>query len=138
MPAALRPSQALTLWRDVTFDLVRDGDEDLSARQLAVLLTVYLEAPPHTVRGLAAKLGVTKPVITRALDTLGRLELVTRHRDLTDRRNVLVQRTLKGALSVERLGDVIVARHKALPLLASLNARPGPGERASDRAACRR
>ena len=39
-----------------------------------------------------------------------------RHRDLTDRRNVLVQRTLKGALSVERLGDVIVARHKALPL----------------------
>jgi len=116
MPAALRPSQALTLWRDVTFDLVRDGDEDLSARQLAVLLTVYLEAPPHTVRGLAAKLGVTKPVITRALDTLGRLALVTRHRDPSDRRNVLVQRTLQGALAVERLGDVIVARHKALPL----------------------
>jgi DNA-binding MarR family transcriptional regulator len=116
MPAALRPSQALTLWRDVTFDLVRDGDEDLSSRQLAVLLTVYLEPPPHTVRGLAAKLAVTKPVITRALDTLGRLELVTRHRDPADRRNVLVQRTLKGALAVERLGDVIVARHKALPL----------------------
>jgi DNA-binding MarR family transcriptional regulator len=68
------------------------------------------------VRGLAAKLGVTKPVITRALDTMGRLSLVSRQRDETDRRNVLVHRTLEGALAVERLGDVIVARHDALPL----------------------
>ena len=106
----LRPSQALRLWHDVTFDLVRDGVQDLSARQLAVLLTVYLEPPPHTVRGLAAKLGVTKPAITRALDTMGRLGLVTH------RRNVLVQRTVAGALAVERLGDTIVARHRELPL----------------------
>ena len=112
----LRPSQALRLWHDVTFDLVRDGEQDLSARQLAVLLTVYLEPPPHTVRGLAKKLGVTKPAITRALDTMGRLGLVTRRRDESDRRNVLVQRTLEGALSVERLGDAIVARHRELPL----------------------
>ncbi|KAB2856957.1 MAG: MarR family transcriptional regulator, partial [Bauldia sp.] len=99
----LRPSQALRLWHDVTFDLVRDGEQDLSARQLAVLLTVYLEPPPHTVRGLAKKLGVTKPAITRALDTMGRLGLVARRRDEADRRNVLVHRTLEGALSVERL-----------------------------------
>ena len=112
----LRPSQALRLWHDVTFDLVRDGEQDLSARQLAVLLTVYLEPPPHTVRGLAKKLGVTKPAITRALDTMGRLGLVTRRRDESDRRNVLGQRTLEGALSVERLGDAIVARHRELPL----------------------
>ncbi len=115
MPAELRPSQALRLWHDVVFDLVRDGEQDLTARQMAVLLTVYLEPPPHTVRGLAAKLGVTKPVVTRALDTMGRLGLVTRRRDPADRRNVLVHRTLEGALAVERLGDTIVARHKALP-----------------------
>lgn len=112
----LRPSQALRLWHDVTFDLVRDGGQDLSARQLAVLLTVYLEPPPHTVRGLAAKLGVTKPAITRALDTMGRLGLVARRRDEADRRNVLVHRTLEGALAVERLGDAIIARHRELPL----------------------
>ena len=116
MPLEFRPSQALRLWRDVTFDLVRDGQPDLSARQLAVLLTVYLEPPPHTVRGLAAKLGVTKPVITRALDSMGRLGLVTRRRDETDRRNVLVHRTLKGSLAVEGLGDAIVARYRGLPL----------------------
>ena len=115
MPVDLRPSQALRLWHDVMLDLVRSERADLTARQMTVLLTVYLEPPPHTVRGLAAKLGVTKPVITRALDTMGRLGLVTRRRDETDRRNVLVHRTLEGALAVERLGDAIVARHHALP-----------------------
>jgi DNA-binding MarR family transcriptional regulator len=115
MPVELRPTQALRLWHDVTLDLVRDGEHDLSARQMAVLLTVYLEMPPHTVRGLAAKLGVTKPAITRALDTMGRLGLVSRHRDAKDRRNVVIQRTVAGALAVERLGDVVIARHRELP-----------------------
>jgi len=115
MPAELRPSQALRLWHDVVFDLVHDGEQDLTARQMAVLLTVYLEPPPHTVRGLAGKLGVTKPVVTRALDTLGRLGLLSRRRDKADRRNVLVHRTLEGSLAVERLGDAILARHRLLP-----------------------
>jgi DNA-binding MarR family transcriptional regulator len=114
MPPELRPSQALRLWHDVTFDIVRDGDQDLTARQMAVLLTVYLDPPPHTVRGLAERLKVTKPVITRALDTMGRLGLVSRRRDETDRRNVLVQRTLAGSLAVERLSDAIRNRYKAL------------------------
>ena len=116
MAAELRPSQALKLWHDVTLDLVHEDPSDLSARQTAVLLTVYLEPPPHTVRGLASKLRVTKPVITRALDSMGRLGLVTRRRDESDRRNVLVQRTLAGALAVEKLGDTIIARHRGLPL----------------------
>ena len=116
MPVEFRPSQALRLWRDVTFDLVRDGEPDLSARQMAVLLTVYLEPPPHTVKGLAERLGVTKPEITRALDSKGRLRLVGRRRDAADRRNHLDQPTLEAALAVERLGDAIVARYRDLPL----------------------
>jgi DNA-binding MarR family transcriptional regulator len=108
-------SQALKFLHDFAFGLVLDQAPDLSLRQLAVLLTVYLESPPHTVRGLAAKLKVTKPVITRALDSMGSLELLTRRRDPADRRNVIVQRTVKGALYVERLGDLIAAKAKALP-----------------------
>ncbi len=114
MPNELRPSQALRLWHDVTLDLVHEA-ADLSARQQAVLLTVYLQPPPHTVRDLAAKLRVTKPAITRALDTMGRLGLLSRKRDQADRRNVVVQRTLAGALAVERLGDLVVSRHRTLP-----------------------
>ncbi|MBK8007332.1 MAG: MarR family transcriptional regulator [Rhizobiales bacterium] len=116
MAVDLRPSQALKLLHDLNHEMVRDDDRDLSARQITILLTVYLEPPPHTVRGLAAKLNVTKPVITRALDTMGRMELLQRRRDPADRRNVVVQRTVKGALYVERLGDLVVAKAKELPL----------------------
>ena len=82
----------------------RDDEHDLTVRQTAILLTIYLEPPPHTVRGLAARLNVTKPVITRALDTMGGLELLERRRDPADKRNVLVRRTVKGSLHVSRHG----------------------------------
>jgi DNA-binding MarR family transcriptional regulator len=114
MSIELRHSQALRLMHDVSLQQVRDGGVDLSNRQMAILLTIYLEVPPHTVRGLAAKLGVTKPVITRALDAMGDLDLVARRRDPADRRNVIVQRTVQGALFLERLGDLIIANAKAL------------------------
>jgi DNA-binding MarR family transcriptional regulator len=107
MSVALTTAQSLTLWHDVALAMVKDEEPDLSIRQMCILLTIYLEAPPHTVRDLARKLGVSKPVITRALDTMGKLELVTRRRDEKDRRNVLIQRTVKGALYLERLADTI-------------------------------
>lgn len=116
MSISLRPSQALQLWQQVSLSEVRDDAPDLTVRQMAILLTIYLERPPHTVRGLAARLDVTKPVITRALDTMGRLQLVSRHRDERDRRNVLVKRTVEGALYVERFGDVIIAKALELPI----------------------
>jgi DNA-binding MarR family transcriptional regulator len=115
MAVEIRPSQALRLLHEVSHALVTDGEPDLSARQLDVLFTIYLEPPPHTVRGLAARLRVTKPVITRALDTMGKLDLVARRRDERDRRNVVIQRTVKGALHVERLGDLVVAKAMELP-----------------------
>ncbi len=105
--AALTSAQALRLWHDVALSMVRGGESDLSQRQISILLTIYLEAPPHTVRDLAKKLGVSKPVITRALDTMGKLDLVSRRRDEKDRRNVLIQRTVNGALYLERLADTI-------------------------------
>ena len=55
-------------------------------------------------------------MITRALDTMGAMKLVSRHRDEKDRRNVLIRRTVDGALYVERLGDVIIAKAQELPL----------------------
>ncbi|SEB67585.1 transcriptional regulator, MarR family [Nitratireductor aquibiodomus] len=116
MSVQLRPSQALRLWQQVSLAEVRGKAPDLTERQLAILLTIYLDPPPHTVRGLAEKLDVSKPVITRALDTMGALKLVSRHRDPNDRRNVLIKRTVEGALFVERFGDVVVAKSAELPL----------------------
>ncbi len=108
MPTGLRPHDALAIWQRACLSQVRDDAPDLTLRQMTILLTIYLETPPHTVRGLAEKLGVTKPVITRALDTMGTLGLVSRRRDERDRRNVLVQRTVDGAVYLEKLSDNII------------------------------
>ena len=114
MSVRLRPIQALKLWQEVGLTMVRRHGVDLTSRQMVVLLTIYLEPPPHTVRGLAHKLGVTKPVITRALDAMGDLDLVSRRRDPADRRNVIIQRTVRGALFLEEFGDLIVESAQVL------------------------
>lgn len=104
------PVISLRFLQSVVLPQVLEDQPDLSLRQIAILLTIYLDPPPHTIRGLAAKLNVTKPVITRALDTMGAMMLVSRHRDEKDRRNVLIRRTVEGSLYVERLGDLIGAK----------------------------
>ncbi|HEX6375073.1 MAG TPA: MarR family transcriptional regulator [Allosphingosinicella sp.] len=81
---------------------VRSGQPDLTNRQMALLLLVYLTPGPHTVRGLAHILGVSKPVITRALNTLGSLGYLRRVRDEADRRNVFVAQTSMGQDFLER------------------------------------
>ena len=114
MSYPLSTPQALRLWHHVGLAQVRDAEPDLSTRQMTILLSIYLESPPHTVRALAAKLDVSKPVITRALDAMGKLGLVTRRRDVTDLRNVLIQRTVQGSLYLERLADLVSAKSQEL------------------------
>jgi DNA-binding MarR family transcriptional regulator len=106
MPA-LKSFDALALWRDVVVEQVAGDNPDLTQRQLAILLIVFMRPPPHTVRGLAAQLKISKPAVTRALDALSRLGYVKRKRDDADRRNVLVQRTVKGSVFVSDFGDAI-------------------------------
>ena len=89
--------------------LVRRDGTDLSSRQLGVMLISYLTDGPHTVRGLAAKLNVSKPAITRALDRLGDHDLARRKPDPSDRRSVLVQRTPKGTAFMRDLRNTILA-----------------------------
>ncbi|MDA8230852.1 MAG: MarR family transcriptional regulator [Magnetospirillum sp.] len=101
--------QALHLWRGAIVDSVRRDGPDLSARQMALMLTVYLVPPPHTVRGLAQTLNISKPAVTRALDRLSELGLIKRKVDDNDRRSVLVQRTVKGSVFLREFGDLIVS-----------------------------
>jgi DNA-binding MarR family transcriptional regulator len=87
---------SLTGWMKALIAYVRSGEPDLTNRQMALLMLVYLTPGPHTVRGLARVLGVSKPVVTRALNT-GALGYLRRERDQDDRRNVFVVRTSNGA-----------------------------------------
>lgn len=116
MSVELTASQALGLWHHVLLSQVREDGYDLTLRQMAILLHIYLVPPPHTVRGLAATLGVTKPVITRALDTMGAMGLVDRVRDDVDRRNVVIKRTVAGALHLEKFGDLVIREGRDLAL----------------------
>lgn len=109
MGFALTEIQALDLWRRAITASVRIDAPDLSARQMALLLTVYLTPPPHTVRGLAAELNVSKPAVTRAIDRLSELGMIRRKPDENDRRSVLLQRTVKGSVFLREFGELVVA-----------------------------
>ena len=93
----LNRAEALQLLHRVNLGTVLAHGPDLGARQMAILTCVYLEAGPHTVRSLASRLRVTKAVITRALNTLGRYGFVDRGPDPQDKRSVLVRRTANGS-----------------------------------------
>ena len=94
----------LEILRDTIVWSVQRDARDLSARQLAVLLVCCLEEGPHTVRGLAGTLGVSKPAITRAADRLEELDLAKRREDTRDRRSVLLTVTVSGRAFVRELG----------------------------------
>ena len=94
--------RSLRSWMQTLISYVRSGQPDLTNRQMALMLLVYLTPGPHTVRGLAHVLGVSKPVITRALNTLGSLGYLRRVRDEADRRNVFVAKTDTGQEFLER------------------------------------
>lgn len=109
MQADISDLQALDIWRRTVVASVRRDAPDLSARQMSVLLTVYLTPAPHTVRGLAELLKVTKPAITRAVDRLVDLGMMRRKVDDADRRSILLQRTVKGSVFLREYGELIVA-----------------------------
>ena len=117
--------------RDTIVALVRRDGPDLSARQLGVFLTCYLQDGAHTVRGLAADLNVSKPAITRALDRLGELDLARRKVDPMDRRSVLVQRTLKGQAFLRDLRSIMTEAGASAKKVATPVAAVAPTRRAA-------
>src|SRR4051812_1969852 len=110
--------------RDTIVSLVRRDGPDLSARQLGVFLTCYLQDGAHTVRGLAADLNVSKPAITRALDRLVALDLVQRQTEQRDRRSIILRET--------QLGQDFVQDLRAVMLAASADSEDEPSGRDRD------
>lgn len=101
---------ALEMLRNAMVAAVSGDAPDLTARQLAILLVVALEPGPQTVRGLAARLNLAKPVVTRALDALSRHDFVRRLADPNDLRSVFIERTVAG---MEHLRSYVADRPAA-------------------------
>lgn len=99
--------------RGTLLGLVRRGDRDLTARQLAVFLTCYHESESQTVRGLAEKLELARSAICRALDRLGGEALLRRKPDPLDRRSVVAMRTAEGNAFLRDLRQIMAEAAKA-------------------------
>ncbi len=110
-------------WMATLVNYVRSGKPDLTNRQMALLLIVYETNGPHTVRGLAATLGVSKPVITRALNTLAALGYLRRERDEADGRNIFIAQTDMGAEFLDGFEKLIAGGERGGPV------NPGQPER---------
>ena len=87
-------------WGATTQDITDTG----LILQVKAVHTILL----RDLRALAEALQASKPAIVRALDTLGRHGFLRRRRDQADRRNVLVQRTVKGAVYLSEFADGVV------------------------------
>ncbi len=106
-------------WHKIMEDAVRDDGPDLSMRQWAIMLSVYLKPGPHTVRALSAHLNIPKPAISRALDALSILGFVRRVRDPEDKRIVIIQKTSDGAIFLDEFAR-LVDNHAARPTFGAL------------------
>ncbi len=104
--------RALSFWHGVTATALKKMPVDLSARQTAVLLNVYLLQPPHSIKSLAEELMISKPAICRAVDALENAKLIKRIRDKQDKRNVIIQRTVKGSVYLSEFADIILTASK--------------------------
>ena len=125
---------SLSMWMRALIGYVRSGEPDLTNRQMALLMLVYLTPGPHTVRGLAKILGVSKPVVTRALNTLGALGYLRRERDQDDRRNIFVVRTEDGTEFLDSFRSFLRGADEPSVRLANDAERGEPGPRPRERA----
>jgi DNA-binding MarR family transcriptional regulator len=104
--------RALSFWHGVTAAALKEMPFDLSARQTAIMLNVYLIPAPHSIKSLAEELAISKPAVCRAIDALEKAKLVRRLRDRQDKRNVLIQRTVKGTAYLNEFADIILNKSK--------------------------
>jgi DNA-binding MarR family transcriptional regulator len=104
--------RALSFWHGINSAALKQMPVDLSSRQQAVLLNIYLMPSPHSIRSLSEELMISKPAICRAIDALETAKLVKRVRDKEDKRNVFVQRTVKGSVYLSEFADIILSQSK--------------------------
>lgn len=105
---------ALNLLKCVTEHARKGLTIDLSMRQLNLLLHVYLVQDTHSVKSLSQQLGMSKPAVCRAIDALSRLDMLKRKVDENDRRNVHIQRTLKGTVFLSEYAEIVVKALKTV------------------------
>lgn len=107
-----KTKQALAHWYNVTTESLDILPVDLSARQSAVLLHVYLHEELCGIKDLATQLGISKPAICRAVDVLEAENLLRRKPDRNDKRHILLHPTAKGNKYLHKFADIVIKAPK--------------------------
>ncbi len=97
----------LLFWKEVLLAHVCSGQPNLTNRQMTVLMVIYASNGTYTVGGLAAKLTISSPVVSRSLNMLETLGYLKRSRDPTDARSSVIHRTALGAAFLNSFEGVI-------------------------------
>ena len=103
---------ALQFWHESLVKGLQSLPLDLSSRQMAIILHVYIGDGPHSVKSINEELLISKPAICRALDVLEQNKLIKRMRDKEDKRNVYIHRTTKGSVYLSEFADIIIKTMK--------------------------
>jgi hypothetical protein len=74
---------------------------------MAVLLDVYVDPQPHTVRALSNTFNVSKPAIACPLNRRCTLDFVSSKPDDANRRSIIIQRVVKGSVFLSDFNDSI-------------------------------
>lgn len=117
---ASQAMKSLEMMRRVSSDALQGATADLTARQFALLLSIFLRPGPHSVRELAERMDLPKPAVTRALDVLEKNGFVRRKKDRADKRDVSVHRTVKGAVFLYDYGESVAHRAEETAACPSL------------------
>lgn len=107
MSAPSQTVESLHLWNRVITRGMQKSVRDLSTRQNAILLAVYLADYAQSVKSLSEGLGISKPAICRALDVLCHEGFLKRKRDDKDKRQMTLQRTIKGSVYLSEMAEII-------------------------------
>jgi len=98
---------SLNLWCKILLRGMQEAEFDLSTRQTAILLSVYLGEEAQSVKTLSENLGFSKAAICRAVDVLCQYGLLKRRRDDADKRQVTLTKTIKGMVFLSDMADII-------------------------------
>jgi DNA-binding MarR family transcriptional regulator len=94
--------------------IAQQAGDDLDQAGMAVLYVLHGEESSLRVTDLAARLGIDPPAVTRKVQQLERLGLVSRERDADDARACLLRLTPEGREVLKRF---LLARHQWLATL---------------------
>ncbi len=106
----------LVEWYRICGETITGLPHELTMRQWAILLHVYLVDDTHTVKSLAYTFDLPKPSVCRALDTLSMIGLLRRRKDDEDKRNVIVQKTMKGISFLNQFDDILERLQRDAPV----------------------